>query len=100
MVQIQPQNYAHVSKTLNANYYMDQVPQHILPQMEEVLEYYLQGDPHLQYEVMDYWQVHQAEDMDMATDYLQDKLAVSNYRRLRTLQAPTAWTNGTASASN
>ena len=84
MVWIQIKNYAHVSTTLRVNYYMDQVPQHILPQTEEVLEYYLQGDPYLQHEVMDYYQVHQvdqAEDMDTAKDYLQDKLAASNYRR-------------------
>jgi hypothetical protein len=50
---------------------------------------------------MDYWQVHQldqAEDMDMAKDYVQDKLAVSNYRHPRALLVPTAWTNGTTSA--
>jgi len=100
MVQIQPQNYAHDLKTWSANYDMGQVQQHSHPQMEQGLEYYLQGDPHLQLEMVDYWQVHQAEDMDMDMDYLQEKLAVSSYRRFRTLQAPTAWANGTASASN
>jgi hypothetical protein len=97
MVQIQPQNYAHDLQTWSANYDLIHV-QHHYPQMEDCQgqEYYLQGDPQLHLEMVDYWQVDQAEDMD----YLQDKLAVSNYRRLRTLQAPIVWANGITSASN
>ena len=54
------------------------------------------GRPAPQLEMVDYWQVDQAEDMD----YVQDKLAMSNYKRLRALQAPTVWTNGVTSASS
>ena len=43
-VWIQIKNYAHVLPTLSVSYYMDQVPQHILPQTEEVQEHYLQGN--------------------------------------------------------
>jgi hypothetical protein len=84
MVQIQPQNYAHDSNIWRANYDLIHM-QHHYPQMEQRQEYYLQGDPQLHLEMVDYWQVDQAEDMD----YVQDKLAVSNYRRIRALQAPT-----------
>jgi hypothetical protein len=95
MVQIQPQNYVHDLKTWGANYDLIHV-QHHYPQMEQHQEYYLQGDPQLHLEMVDYWQVDQAADMD----YVQDKLEVSNYRHLPTLQAPTVCTNGIASASN
>ena len=88
--------YVHDSTIWSDSYDLIQVPRQDQLMEDNLQEYYLLGDlqPHL--EMVDYWQVDQAEDMD----YLQDKLAVSNYRRLRTLQAPTAWTNGTASASN
>ena len=103
MVSIQIKNYALVLTTLSVNYYM-QVQDYILPQTEELQEHYLRVAPYVHHEVMeDYWQVHQADQaqgLDMAKDYLQDKLAVSNYRRPRTLQAPTAWTSGATSASN
>ena len=67
-------------------------------QMEDcqAQEYYVQGDLQLHLGMVDYWQVDQEEDMD----YLHDKLEVSNYSRLRTLQAPIVWANGTTSASS
>ena len=104
--QIQMQHYSLVLTTLSVNY-MQPLQLQDLPQMEEYQEHYLRVAPSVHHEVMeDYWQVrqvhqpHQVQDLEMAKDYLQDNLAVSNYRRPRTLQAPTAWTSGTASASN
>ena len=77
-------NYVHDLMIWSDNYDLIHTPHHYLLMEDQHQEYYLLDAlrPHL--EMVDYWQVDQAEDMD----YLQDKLAVSNYRRLRTLQAP------------
>ena len=105
--QIQMQHYSLVLTTLSVNY-MQLVQLQDLPQMEEYQEHYLRVDLSVHHGLMedDYCQVYQEhqdyqmQDIVMVKDYLQDNLAVSNYRRPRTLQAPIAWTSGATSASN
>ena len=95
-VQTQAMTYVHDLMIWSDNYDLTHMPHHYLLMEDQHQEYYVLDDLQPRLEMVDSWLVDQAEDMD----YLQDKLEVSNYRRLPTLQAPTVWTNGIASASN